>query len=70
MAEGVEHPGDLDFAGWKPRSSQSNDFKIDTYHFLVRHSALLRHGKDWLAQCQDIALSGIFGWLISQWAAL
>ena len=30
--------------------SQTNDFKIDTCHFLARHSALLGQGKDWLAQ--------------------
>ena len=33
-------------------SSQTKDFKIDSCHFLVRRSALLGQGKDWLAQCQ------------------
>ena len=39
-----------------PRSSQTNDFQIDTCrYFLVRRSALLASDKDWLAQCQDNA---------------
>ena len=37
----------------EPWSSQTEDFKIDTCLFLARHSALLRLGKDWLAQCKD-----------------
>ena len=45
-------------------SRQTNDFKIDSCHFLAYHSALLGWDKDWLAQCQDnvtewdITLSG------------
>ena len=38
---------------FKYQSSQTNDLQIDTCHYLARHSALLREGKDWLAQCKD-----------------
>ena len=33
--------------------SQTNDLKIDTCRALAWHSALLRYGKVWFAQCQD-----------------
>ena len=39
--------------GFKPWSSQTNDFKIDTCHFPASRLALLGSSKDWLAQCQD-----------------
>ena len=39
--------------GFEPSSSQINDFKIDTCHLLAGCSALLRWGKNLLAQCQD-----------------
>ena len=42
--------GDQEFDS-KP--SQTNNLKIDTSHFLARHSALIGKGKDWLAQDQD-----------------
>ena len=37
--------------------------KIDTCHFLARHSALIGEGKDWFAQCQDnVTESDIRSW--------
>ena len=33
--------------------SQTNNFKIDTRHFLDCRTALLGKGKYWLAQCHD-----------------
>ena len=45
--------GESEPRSFKPRSSQTNDFKIDTCRFLARHLALLGQGKDWLIQCQD-----------------
>ena len=50
-------------------SSQSNDFKIDTCHFLARCMALLGEGKDWLVQFQDNVTEGdIRSWC--WWAGL
>ena len=46
--------GDLDGPrGFNLWSSQTNDFKIGTCHFLAWCSALLVYGKDWLTQHQD-----------------
>ena len=39
--------------GYEPKSSQTNDSKIDKCHFQARSLALLGEDKDWLAQCQD-----------------
>ena len=39
--------------GFEPWSSQANDIKINTCHFLARYSALLGQGNDWLAQSED-----------------
>ena len=38
---------------FEPILSQTDDFKIDTWCFLARRSALLGQGKYCLAQCQD-----------------
>ena len=48
--------------------------KIDICCFLARHSALLRQGKDWLAQCQDNVnewwISGHgAGCVVTQWGS-
>ena len=45
-----------DLTVFEPWSSQTNDFKIDTCHFLAWLSALLGQGKDCLAECQDRAI--------------
>ena len=37
--------------GSEPWSSQTNDLKIDTCHFLARYWALSWYRQDWLAQC-------------------
>ena len=47
--------GKLKPRGFESWLSQTNDFKIDTCHFLARRSALLGEVKDWFAQCQDHA---------------
>ena len=39
--------------GFEPRSSQTNDLKIDTCRLLARCLALLGQNKDWLVHCQD-----------------
>ena len=39
--------------GFEPRSSQTNDIKIDACRFLARCSTLLGYGKDWFAPSQD-----------------
>ena len=62
---GVECPssvlGDTGFRprGFEPRSSQSDEFKIDIYCFLPKHLELLGYDKDWLAQYGIMRLSGI-----------
>ena len=59
MAEWVERPspvlGDRGIRNhwFEPWSSQIKNLKINTSHFLTRHSALFGWVKDWLAQCQD-----------------
>ena len=67
MAEWVERPfweiresEPCEFELW---SSQTNDFKIDTCHFLVL--ALLGYGKNWLAQWQD-NVTEWDGWPVGQ----
>ena len=49
--------------GFEPWSSQTNDIKFDTCHFLARHSALLGDGKDQLVWCQD----NMTEWDIRSW---
>ena len=44
-------------------SIQTNDLKMNSSHSLVRYSALLEYGKDWLAQCQH----NVMGWDIRSW---
>ena len=39
--------------GFEPWSNETNEFKIDTYCFPARYSALLGYGQDWLVHCQD-----------------
>ena len=48
---------------FKHWSSQTNDLKIYTCCFLVRHSTLLGYGKNWLAQYQD----NMTVWDIGSW---
>ena len=60
----TSHPGrsgiqitgsNLDLTVFKPWSSQTDDFKINTCLSLAWCSALLGYGKDWLAPCEDNA---------------
>ena len=44
-----------DLTVFQPWSSQTNHFKIDTFHSQAWCLALLGEDKDWLAQCQDNA---------------
>ena len=39
--------------GFKPRSGQTNDYKIGICCFSAKHVALRRKSKDWLAHNQD-----------------
>jgi len=39
--------------GFKPRSGQSKDYKISICCFSVKHTALRRKSKDWLAGNQN-----------------
>ena len=39
--------------GFEPRSGQSKDYKIGICCFFVKHAALRRKNKDWLARNQD-----------------
>ena len=65
--------GDFDFIalssrisrswGSNPGRVQTNGLRIDTCHFLARHSALRGYGKDCLAQCQD----NVIEWDIRSW---
>ena len=40
--------------GFKPRSGQTKDYKIDMCCFSAKHVALRRKGNDWLARNQNI----------------
>ena len=44
----VRESGSLRLGRVKPMT-----YKIDTYHYLAWHSALIEYGKNWLAQYQD-----------------
>ena len=67
VVERVEHPS----PNFADSGIQTNDLKIDTRHFLVRHSALLGEVKDWLVQYQDIVtdldVRSSVGGLVSKW---
>jgi hypothetical protein len=39
--------------GFEPRSGQTKDYKIGICCFSVKHSALRRKSKDWLARNQN-----------------
>ena len=54
---------ELESRGFDSWSSQTNDLKIDVCCLLVRRSALLGYGKDWLAQCQ----ANLTEWDIRSW---
>ena len=49
----AERPSPVWEIGNSDIMGQTNDLKIDSYHFLARRSAFLGEGEDWLAQCQD-----------------
>jgi hypothetical protein len=58
--------------GFEPRSGQTKDYKIGICCFSVKHAALTRKSKDWLAQNQnnvskwsDMSTCG----LLFQWAS-
>jgi len=40
-------------SGFKPRSGQTKDYKIDICCFSAKHAALRSTSKDWLTQNQD-----------------
>ena len=42
--------------GFKPRSGQTKDCKIDIYCFPAKHAALRRKIKDWAVSCLGIRL--------------
>ena len=44
--------------GFKPRSSQTKDYKIGICYFSAKQAALRRKSKDWLARNQD----NVFEW--------
>ena len=44
--------------GFKPRSGQTKDYKIDIYCFSAKHTALRRKIKDWFAGNQAMCPSG------------
>ena len=55
--------GESEPHGFKLWSSQTNDFKIDNYHFLAKHSTLLGYAKDWFVQAQE----NVTDWDIRTW---
>ena len=65
MAEWIERSllvlGDhrIQTHGFEPRSSQANDVNFMLV-FITQHSALIRYGKDWLAECLAEWLVGDF----------